>query len=58
MDENGVPAFDSTTGEFKQTASSFWSSQDGGAVGEGGVGGLLAARDPATRTTSNTGTND
>lgn len=56
VDKNGVPAFDEVSGEFKESASSFWSNSDGGSVESGGVGGLLANRDPATRTIySNTG---
>lgn len=59
VDSGGEPAFDARTGEIKSTATSYWSvSQDGPDVGRGGVGGLLAARDPATRTLySNTGAN-
>jgi type IV pilus assembly protein PilY1 len=59
VDSGGEPAFDASTGEIKSTATSYWSgSQDGPDVDRGGVGGLLAARDPATRTLySNTGTN-
>jgi len=56
VDKGGVPAFDATTGEFKDSVSSFWSDGDGGAVEAGGVGELLANRDPATRVIySNTG---
>ncbi|MEZ5567251.1 MAG: PilC/PilY family type IV pilus protein [Halioglobus sp.] len=57
VDQGGDPAFDPLDGGFKDTASSYWSSNDGGFVDRGGVGGLLAARDPATRTIyTNTGT--
>tara|TARA_R110000823_G_scaffold305166_1_gene427059 strand:+ start:5263 stop:8697 length:3435 start_codon:yes stop_codon:yes gene_type:complete len=49
VDKNDAPAFDSVTGAFSDSASSFWSNNDGGAVDAGGVGALLAARDPATR---------
>ncbi len=58
VDKLNAPAIDPATGDFKSTISTFWSSSDGGAVETGGVGALLAARDPAGRTIkSNTGTN-
>ena len=58
VDKNGDPAFNPATGGFLDTASSFWSTNDGGSVDAGGVGGLLAARDPATRNIlTNTGPN-
>lgn len=45
-----TPALDSTSGDILDTATTFWSpGGDGGKVNKGGVGGLLAARDPATR---------
>ncbi|AQA17922.1 hypothetical protein BST95_06400 [Halioglobus japonicus] len=52
-----TPAIDSASGDILETATTFWStSADGGRVGEGGVGALLAARDPATRNVlTNTG---
>ncbi|MEM1110587.1 MAG: PilC/PilY family type IV pilus protein [Pseudomonadota bacterium] len=57
-DSGGVAAIDPATGYIKDSASTYWSSNDGGAVEEGGVGELLAARDPATRSIlTNTGTN-
>lgn len=57
VDKLGAPAIDVSTGDFKADISTFWSSADGGAVETGGVGALLAARDPAGRTIkSNTGT--
>ena len=58
MDSADRPALDATTGEIKTTATTFWSSgADGPDVDKGGVGALLAARDPATRALySNTGT--
>tara|TARA_R100001509_G_scaffold50570_4_gene27794 strand:+ start:850 stop:4686 length:3837 start_codon:yes stop_codon:yes gene_type:complete len=50
VDANGAPAIDPSTGFIKDTAVTFWgNSQDGGLVEEGGVGALLAARDPASR---------
>lgn len=50
VDANGNAAIDADTGDIKPTAVTFWgSSQDGGSVGEGGVGALLAARDPNSR---------
>lgn len=58
VDANGEPAIDQEGGFIKDSAVTFWgSSADGGTVEEGGVGQLLAERDPATRTIySNTGT--
>lgn len=60
VDKNGAAAIETSSGQIKATAITEWgSSQDGPAVLEGGVGALLAARNPATRTLfSNTGTND
>jgi type IV pilus assembly protein PilY1 len=57
VDANGAAALDETSGDIKSTAVTFWgTSQDGGSVDRGGVGALLAARDPATRTIyTNTG---
>ena len=59
IDSAGQPAVDGTTGYLKDSATTFWSAAaDGGDVDKGGVGALLAIRDPATRTIySNTGTN-
>jgi type IV pilus assembly protein PilY1 len=59
IDSGGQPALDTTTGDLKDSATTFWSTAaDGGDVGKGGVGALLAIRDPATRAIySNTGTN-
>ncbi len=57
VDGAGAPAIDASTGNFKDSASTFWSSSDGGNVLKGGVGALLAARDLSGRTIySNTGT--
>jgi type IV pilus assembly protein PilY1 len=51
IDANGDPGIDSSTGFIDEQAQTFWSpEQDGGVVTKGGVGGLLAARDPGTRT--------
>jgi type IV pilus assembly protein PilY1 len=59
IDSAGQPAVDGTTGYLKDSATTFWSTAaDGGDVDKGGVGALLAIRDPATRDIySNTGTN-
>ena len=59
VDAGGQPALDATTGDLKGSATTFWSAAaDGGDVDKGGVGALLALRDPATRAIySNTGTN-
>ncbi|MCB1842367.1 MAG: hypothetical protein KDI09_05340 [Halioglobus sp.] len=48
-DQYGVPILDPITGGISDAASSFWSIADGASVGAGGVGELLATRDPATR---------
>jgi type IV pilus assembly protein PilY1 len=58
VDANGDPAIDTENGFIKDSAVTFWSgTADGGAVEKGGVGQLLANRDPATRNIySNTGT--
>lgn len=58
VDVNGNAAIDSATGFIKDSAVTFWgSTADGGKVDRGGVGALLSARDPATRSVySNTGT--
>jgi type IV pilus assembly protein PilY1 len=57
VDKNGDAAVNPATGNFKETASTYWSTSDGGSVEEGGVGALLAARDLSGRTIwSNTGT--
>ncbi len=60
IDAGGQPALDAATGDLKGSATTFWSTgADGGDVDKGGVGALLANRDPATRDIySNTGTND
>tara|TARA_R110001592_G_scaffold215025_2_gene468343 strand:+ start:123394 stop:127017 length:3624 start_codon:yes stop_codon:yes gene_type:complete len=60
VDKDGVAAIDPATGEIKASATTEWSTtQDGPSVLEGGVGALLAARDPATRNIySNTGTSE
>lgn len=50
-DANGNAAIDPATGYIKDSAITFWGPaiQDGGLVEKGGVGALLASRDPATR---------
>ena len=60
FDANTNTAFDTNTGSLKDTARTFWSvGADGGDVEKGGVGALLAQRDPASRTLySDTGIND
>ncbi|MEM8660364.1 MAG: PilC/PilY family type IV pilus protein [Pseudomonadota bacterium] len=57
VDANDDPALNSATGAIKDTATTIWSTgNDGAAVQQGGVGALLAARDPGTRALySNTG---
>lgn len=59
LDKNGQPAIDSSTGHIKDTATTYWSTTvDGPNVKAGGVGALLAARGPSTRTLwTNTGAN-
>jgi type IV pilus assembly protein PilY1 len=59
VDSGGQPALDATTGNLKGSATTFWSTAaDGGDVDKGGVGALLAIRDPATRDIySDTGAN-
>ncbi|MEH6581543.1 MAG: hypothetical protein V7754_06370 [Halioglobus sp.] len=59
VDKNGDPAIDPATGLIDDEAITYWGTvADGGTVEAGGVGALLAARDPVTRTIkSNTGTN-
>ena len=47
VDKNGVPAIDSSTGFFSDSASSFWSNLDGKDVAKGGVAGQLL--NPDTR---------
>jgi len=56
-DANGDFAFDNSNGRITETAQTVWSTtQDGDSVAAGGVGALLAARDPGSRTLySNTG---
>lgn len=50
VDANGADAIDPATGFIKDTAVTFWGSgKDGGSVDKGGVGALLARRDPAGR---------
>ena len=58
-DSAGQPAVDGTTGYLKDSATTFWSTvADGGDVDKGGVGALLAIRDPTTRDIyTNTGNN-
>lgn len=61
VDDNGAAAIDPASGNIKITATTVWSvdNQDGPIVTKGGVGGLLKARNPATRVIySNTGTNE
>lgn len=60
VDSNDEPAIDPGDGQIKNSATSFWSSPgDGQEVLAGGVGELLANRDPATRVIySNTGTGE
>lgn len=43
VDKNGLPAVDTATGFFKESASSYWSSNDGRDVAKGGIAGLLKA---------------
>lgn len=50
VDKNGDGAIDPATGFIKDDADTFWSTDDGGLVEEGGVGELLANRNPSTRT--------
>lgn len=57
----GQDAIDGATGRIKDTVRTFWTPAADGADGDevtaGGAGGLLAARDPATRVIkTNTGT--
>lgn len=47
VDKNGNAAIDDTTGFFRNSASSFWSVEDGSDVAKGGVAGRLL--DPDTR---------
>ncbi|MBK7521447.1 MAG: hypothetical protein IPI75_15175 [Gammaproteobacteria bacterium] len=50
VDADGAAAINGTTGGIADTARTYWSSgTDGATVDEGGVGALLAAKDPATR---------
>lgn len=59
VDANGAAAVDTDTGDIKSTAVTFWNTvEDGGTVEKGGVGALLAARNPSTRSLYiDTGTN-
>jgi Tfp pilus tip-associated adhesin PilY1 len=41
VDKNNIPAVDESTGFFKDSASSYWSTLDGKDVGKGGVGNVL-----------------
>ncbi|MGB5441903.1 MAG: hypothetical protein WBN57_04675, partial [Gammaproteobacteria bacterium] len=56
-DANDQPAIENSSGQIKEKAQTFWSTtEDGPEVEVGGAGGLLAARDPATRSIkTNTG---
>ena len=58
VDAANAAALDPDTGMIKDTTRTFWSATaDGSDVEKGGVGELLASRDPDTRTLySNTGT--
>ena len=57
-DRDGDAAIDPSNGQIKVDADTYWSTADGGDVEKGGIGGLLAARDPATRSIkTNSGTN-
>lgn len=58
-DANDIAAIDPATGDIRDTARTLWSpTTDGNEVEKGGAGGLLASRDPATRTIkTDTGTN-
>ncbi len=58
LDANNQEAIDATTGQILPSAQTYWSaSTDGATVTSGGVGGVLAARDPDTRVIkTNTGT--
>lgn len=47
VDKNGQPAIDESTGFFRESASSYWSTLDGRDVENGGVAGLLNS--PNTR---------
>lgn len=47
VDKDGLPAVDTATGFFKESASSYWSSNDGRDVAKGGIAGLL--KTPSTR---------
>jgi type IV pilus assembly protein PilY1 len=59
VDKDDVPAINTATGAIKPTASTYWSSGDGGNVEEGGVGAKLVADGPAVRTIwTNTATTD
>ncbi len=60
VDQYGDAAINPSGGQIKSTATTVWSTEvDGPDVLQGGVGALLAARDPATRTIySNTGTDE
>ncbi|WQN29385.1 PilC/PilY family type IV pilus protein [Stutzerimonas stutzeri] len=43
VDRNGQPAIDESTGFFKESSSSYWSTLDGRDVEKGGVAGLLTS---------------
>ncbi|MBU0500093.1 MAG: hypothetical protein KJ558_10820 [Gammaproteobacteria bacterium] len=50
LDKNGSAALDPASGQIKDTATTYWSSDgDGPKVEAGGVGGRLASRTPASR---------
>ena len=57
VDADGVAAINQSTGGIGDGARTYWSAvADGSTVDKGGVGALLAAKDPATRTIkTNTG---
>ncbi len=59
IDSTGEAALDPSTGDFVPGAITFWGdSADGGKVDKGGVGAILATRDPDTRSIYiDTGTN-
>lgn len=58
VDADGAAAINQSTGGIADSARTYWNSgvADGSTVDKGGVGALLAAKDPATRTIkTNTG---
>lgn len=50
VDKTGASAINSTSGAIDSSASTYWSTGDGGDVEAGGVGALLAGRDLTGRT--------